>query len=383
MIEDYSFLGASDREPQTSTWETEPNTDPGSANIVFFTTDLSKNALGRTYCLWQLATSLGWSSVVVSLQGETIWEPLRNTAFANACLRMTRDEMQHALALFDADLYIAVKPLEASFGVAMEMSALFGIPILLDVDDPDLDAHLSWARPIRRMAKQILKPKELKVAKQLRSAARRYPTIVSSPTLQSRYSGVVIPHIREDMEAGRPHVTRNATVAFVGSNRAHKGINLLRQAVSQVQDLHFKLIVTDTPPIDAKPWEEWVGMTSLEQGLEIVSAADIVVIPSLNLPYANGQLPVKLIDAMLLGRAIAISKVEPMPWALGGHGVVFKPGSARAIEAALRELANPELRSVLGNSARERARNMFLVSTNISRFEFAVRSAIKNSTGTS
>ena len=345
-------------------------------DIVFFTLDLSKNSVGRTYCLWQLATRLGWTSTVVSLHGDEVWRPLRGTPFAEACVRMTSGEIESSQRIRDADLFIAVKPLEDSFGLAMKTSAQLGVPILLDVDDPDLDAHLSWARPIRRIAKQVVRPRALATAKRLRAAASRYPTIVSNPVLQARYAGSIIPHIREDIGAGRPHTSRTPTVAFVGSNTAHKGLDLLREAIASVQDLGFELVITDVAPDDAKSWERWVGTTSLDEGLKIVAEADIVILPSLNLPYANGQLPAKLMDAMLLGRAIAVSNIEPMPWALGGHGLVFEPGSASAIESSLRQLVDPALRAALGADARERALQMFLVGPNAPVFERAARAAL-------
>lgn len=344
-------------------------------DIIFYTLDLSKNSLGRTYCLWQLATALGWTSTVVSLHGDEVWKPLRDTPFAAACVKMTVDELERSKRIKESDLFIAIKPLESSFGLAMAMSSKLGIPLLLDVDDPDLDAHLSWARPHRRIAKQIVRPKALATAKRLRAAAGSFPTIVSNPVLQARYSGSIIPHIREDIGTGNPHVSEDPTVAFVGSNQAHKGLDLLREAVAAVQDLGYKLVITDTAPPDARPWERWIGATSLSEGLGIVAESDVVVLPSLNLPYANGQLPAKLIDAMLLGRALAVSNIEPMPWAIGGHGMVFEPGSARAIESSLRELANPELRTKLGEAARKRALELFVVASNSHVFEATARAA--------
>jgi hypothetical protein len=57
---------------------------------------------------------------------------------------------------------------------------------------------------------------------------------------------------------------------------------------------------------------------------------------------------------MILGRAIVVINVPPMPWAHGNTGRVVRTGSKRAITTALRELASPSLRETLSRAARDR-----------------------------
>ena len=167
-------------------------------------------------------------------------------------------------------------------------------------------------------------------------------------------------------------------VAFVGSNNAHKGLPQLRAAVAAVQDIGYTLVITDDRPEDAKPWERWTGRTTMEVGTTLVSSADVVVIPSLDKPFARGQLPAKLVDAMILGRAVVVTDIEPMPWALGDTGIVIRPGSVRDISVALRYLSDPSTRQTLGSSARARALKMFIAAASVSKFEHAARSAIES-----
>nr|RZI35512.1 hypothetical protein BJQ95_02100 [Cryobacterium sp. SO1] len=344
-------------------------------NIVLFTPDVSANSVGRTYCLWLLAKQLDWHVTVVSTRGVSVWAPLSDTAFAQDCVVIPHSELDRSALILNADLILAVKPVQSSFGIALELSTRLRIPLLLDVDDPDLDAHLSWSRPHRRIAKQIVRPRALATAKRLRAAARSVPVIVSNPVLQARYGGTIVPHIRLDPGIGAPHVRSQPTIAFVGSNRQHKGVSHLRKAVAKMQEFGLRLTITDTPPVDAKPWEDWTGPTSLEKGLGLVAGADIVVIPSLNLSYARGQLPAKLVDAMIMGRAIIVSNIEPMPWALGNHGVTIRPGSVRSIRKALRQVLDPQVRKALGDDARVRALGMFTVESNTGVFSQAIASA--------
>jgi glycosyltransferase involved in cell wall biosynthesis len=168
-------------------------------------------------------------------------------------------------------------------------------------------------------------------------------------------------------------------VAFVGTNRAHKGIDILRSAVANLQTEGYRLIITDDEPDDSKPWEQWTGATSMAEGIRIVASSDVVIIPSINLAYARGQLPAKLMDAMMLGRAIAVTNIEPMPWALGSGGRVILPGSVEAVEEVLVEFRDPLVRKNLGTLARARALALFVASPYIDVFHNAVNDAISQS----
>ena len=348
--------------------------------VVFFTPNFSDNSLGRTYCLWELAQELGWDSAIVTPKDSEIWPPLSGTLFAQSCSALNVGGTQERPELVEADLFIAVKPLESSFGVAYDLAGKFGKPVLLDIDDPDMEAQLSWRQPIRRFARGLVHRRRIKAVRKLRKRAKSVPTVVSNPVLQKRYGGPIIPHVRPDIGSGAEHTSDKPEVAFVGSIRGHKGLELLREAVANIRKSGITLTVTDVAPIDAKPWEKWVGTTSLSEGLSIVANADIVVIPSLDVPFAHGQLPAKLIDAMMLGRAIAVSSIEPMPWALNGTGRVLKPGSVEDIEEALLELAEPEVRARLGSAARRHALETFVVPANTKPFRDAAYLAVSSFT---
>jgi glycosyltransferase involved in cell wall biosynthesis len=344
--------------------------------VVYITADLADNSLGRTYCLWELSNALGWDSKVVSTRGERIWGPLENTRFAEDCALVEEDALWSLESVTDADIIIAVKPLPTSFGIALRLSVKSAKPLLLDIDDPDLEASLSWEKPLRRMGKSLLRRRRIAELKHMRASVRSVPVIVSNPVLAARYGGVVIPHIRTDLGPGRLHTSRNPTVAFVGSNRPHKGVELLRAAIARTQDLEYRLIVTDVAPADARPWETWIGSTTLEDGIRLVGESDVVVVPSSDVPFARGQLPAKLVDAMLLARAIVVTDIEPMPWAVGPGALVISADSIDAIELALRDLADPKVRTRIGIEARARALKTFTVGPNIAAFEKAVRGAV-------
>jgi glycosyltransferase involved in cell wall biosynthesis len=157
-------------------------------------------------------------------------------------------------------------------------------------------------------------------------------------------------------------------VAFIGTNRPHKGIKQLRGAVAELAAVGFRLVITDAAPSDAREWEEWIGPTTLKRGLEIVHGCDIVATPSLRQPYAFGQVPVKLIDAMLAARPVVVSHVGPMPWAVGNGGILVKPGSQQSLVRALKRLADPSERERLGMLGRQLALDRYTVEAQRENF---------------
>lgn len=343
--------------------------------VALFVRRLQDNALGRAYFLWQLAQVAGMSVEIFSAEGDEVWGPLAGTPFAADCHSVLADGDHPGFARFD--LVIAVKPLPESFGIAERIAAASGTPLMIDVDDPDLEYELSLQYPLRRLGKLLLRGRRSRALYRARRRIRSYPTITSNPWLHARYGGIVIPHAREDTGPGRPHAERPPVIAFVGTNRPHKGVDELRAAVAATQAEGYSLTITDDPPHDAQPWERWVGSgNTLDEGLEMVRGSDVVVTPNRDGEHGRGQLPAKLIDAMLLGRAIVVTDVEPMPWAIGDAGLVARAGSAQSLSEALRRLADPALRERLGAAARERALRLFSLEANAPVFEEAVRSAI-------
>jgi glycosyltransferase involved in cell wall biosynthesis len=272
---------------------------------------------------------------------------------------------------------IAVKPLPTSFGVALDAVARAGAPLLLDVDDPDIEVRTTW-RPLRERLRHPLPPERRRELMRLGSLARTTPLLVSNPVLQRMYGGVVVPHVREPVPAPAYSSTTTPTVRFVGSVRAHKGVELLRRAVAEEspQD-RLRLEVTADRPSDAAPWERWLGSTTVEEGARLVAEADVIAVPSLPNAWSPAQLPAKLIDAMAAGRAVVASDTEPVSWALGRTGVVVPAGDRDALTKALHHLRVPAVRQALGEAARERAVELFSTAAVAPVFEAAARAAMR------
>ncbi len=347
--------------------------------VILLTPNFDNNSLGRTFCLWLLAKHLGFDVRVCGVKGSVIWKPLSSSEFAGDCIVPTTAAEAKSIVLEQirqADLVIAVKPLPSSFGVAIELCELADVPLLLDIDDPDLEVRTLWLPLYERLARRLLRPRYRELLK-LRELTKHYERIVSNPVLKRMYGGEIIPHVRTlsvaDPIYGDSH---RPVVRFVGSPRGHKGTSVLRKAVARLADRGFSLEVTAPAPEDPHEWERWLGQTSMREGAALVATADIVAIPSLVNSWSPAQLPAKLVDAMIHGRAIVASRTEPMEWALAGTGVLVDPGDIDGLASALERLESPEARRELGTRARERAIELFTVERVAPTFLRAIERAV-------
>lgn len=351
-------------------------------DICFLTDSTTSNSLGRVYSLWLLAEDLGYRSIVIAGTGNQIWGPVAGTAFAEN----VHTDDGHPGGWRDAAdrsaVVVCVKLLPWQIGCARTLVMSGRTSIVFDVDEPDVEAGLSQDHALRSIAKHILRPvRTARFAWARDHVKPPFQITVSNPQLLSRYPGRVLPHVRVDhapqQREERPVVPGTCCISFVGTNRGHKGLPLLRTAVAGLYDggAPLRLAITDSPPDDAHPWESWVGQTSLEEGLSIVSRSDIAVIPSLRTMFSEGQLPVKLVDAMMLGKPIIGSDLPPIRWALGDAGVLFPPGNAAELGRAIKKLQDRELRVDIGRRARRRFLELFSIRANAPIFKDAVESA--------
>lgn len=342
--------------------------------VVLVTESIESNSLGRTHALWTIARSLGADVSIVSPRGEQVWSPLRGSEFAEHLTVFSQGHVPRVVR--EANVIVGCKPLPWSLGIAHQWAADLGTPLVADVDDADLEAGGAGQSPVERMMRTAgIPPWIRREPRKLARILRATSVITSNPTLQKRWGGEVIPHVREPGPSGADHTSWEPTVSFVGTMRRHKGADVLRRAVANLRDINARLIVTDSPPDDAKPWESWIGATNIDDGMKVVASSDIAAIPSLETRFSRAQLPAKLMDAMVTGRAVVASDLPPIEWALAGSGRLVAPGSASHLEAAIRHFADPAVRAEAGIAARQRALDRFTVSANEARFTKAIESA--------
>jgi len=334
--------------------------------VSFFAHTALGNAIGRTYSLWLLTEELGWDARIHVPDADRVWAPLQDEKRFRSCFRTSIDEAG------SSDVLVAVKPLPGSFGLALRVRARTGHPLVLDVDDPDWEWAFGFHRrhAFVRAARRILRGRpafpvdgggtnrrpHLAAYREsrLRGRARHLGAVaISNPTLSRWYPGTLVPHVRVPVPVPSASQGAGLRVAFVGTPRQHKGIEVLRSAARSVDGV--RLLVTAAAPPDASSNEEWIGETSLAAGLRLVGDADVVALPSLDTGYARYQFPVKVIDAMLAERAIVASDLAPLRWAAEGAALFVPPGDVESLARALDRLRDPTFRESLGRRGRSMA----------------------------
>ncbi len=325
-----------------------------SLRVSIIVHDMSDGAVARAEALHNALVALGHRPRTLSTHGERgVWLPLARSEYARTCSIVPAAEVG-AVVAEGTDLLLAVKPLPSSLGLAMGLARQHRLPLLADVDDPDVEVRSLWL-PRRVLARRLRRdPRAIARLLALRNAARRLPTTVSNPVLQRMYGGELVPHARRDRGAGAPHTSDRPWLAFVGTARSHKGIDLLRQAAERLAPEGWTLVVTDYAPVDPRPWESWMG-PEVPDSHGLLCRSDVVAIPSTDDGRGRAQLPMKLVDAMQAGRGVVVSDAGPLAWAAGPHVPTFPAGDVDGLVAALRPLRDPVVRARVGAVAREQA----------------------------
>lgn len=317
---------------------------------------------------------------IVGFSNGEIWEPLRNdTSIEYRPIRF-RHRLGYAFGAAHAvrthvegKLILAVKPIQASFGLGLTAKRILGRPLLLDIDDWEM-GFLS--KSVCREA-QLLKQRWFSdVNSPLYTRWLNGKTgcadavTVSSSFLQKRFGGFWIGQARDEtiFDAARFGHRKIATktVLFLGTAREHKGLDDLVAGWSLVKSPNARLRIVGTPledPIIKRMAERaddrvsFDGLIPFEQVPETIAAADVFVLPQRNCRASVGQMPMKLIDAMALGCAIIGTSVGDIPfWLHDGAGLIVQPSNPASLAHEIDRLimANSEERKTLGQLARQR-----------------------------
>jgi hypothetical protein len=324
-----------------------------------------RNRIGRAFSLWLTAREAGLPFRYIGIDDGPLWEPLREHEEFRSDVQVAKDiadleEQVSAEVGQDAVLMIC-KPRPELLSLSRKLAR--SVPVIVDIDDPELEVGWGTTR-LRSKVALVARygPSRFRFG-WARRVVKRMNVITSSPVLQSRYGGEVVPHVREAVPVPTAHDRDPALfrVGFIGTPRPYKGIEEVRAAVAELAtERGVRVCITASPPGDALPWEEWVGATSLQAGIRLLDSCDAVAIVSHPGPWGDLQVPVKLIDAMHASVPAVITPRPPLLWAAGGACVVVPDGCVSEISKALRLIADDcSLAQALRSAARRRALSTF------------------------
>jgi glycosyltransferase involved in cell wall biosynthesis len=204
------------------------------------------------------------------------------------------------------------------------------------------------------------------LADQIRALAGRPAVVIPNGADPERFNPA-----RADPERvrARHHLAGRLIVGWTGILRDWHGLDLLLDAVSAVRDVTL-LIVGDGPArasVEERAAACRIGDRVVITGRvahgempDYMAAMDIAVVADERTGVAS---PMKLLEYMAMGRAVVAPRAANIRDVVeeGVDGLLFEPGSARELAAAVQKLAgDAPLRHALGQAARskvERERN--------------------------
>ncbi len=268
-----------------------------------------------------------------------------------------------------ADVLIAVKPYLASYGVALLAGECRHLPVILDLDDLDTQLVPKTSMSLEETLDSLRDPASTMYLRILsRATAAAAAITVASTRLQARFGGTLVPHgcpvetmdpdaVSRD-EARRHFGFSGPVVLFPGTRRTHKGLKPLAKAVALVSGA--RLAVLCRPDDFTQPeWQAFplirLPVMSYASLPALLAAADVVAIPQLDSEAASHQMPMKVYDAMAMGKPIVASAVSDLPETLEGCARLVPPGDVPSLAQAIRDLLeNPTQAARLGERARAR-----------------------------
>lgn len=367
--------------------------------ISLVVSDLSSSGAGRwggavrPFLLSQALKKIGCEVEIIGFSDEEL-SPSINTEIISA-ISITNSKYypsfwKAAEQLFQkmtGDIIYAYKLKPTSFGLCLLNKIKTRKPVFLDIDDWELSWHggESWKyRPnLKQLARDILKhegslrqpdhPFYLKLIERFVAQADR--VTLHNQFLQQRFGGVYLPNgkdihlfdpVQYNSEVSKQQhgLSQYKVLMFPGAPRPYKGVEDVLTALDHINDPELRLVIVGGSPYDdydqelMQKWGRWLIKLPNhppDKMPEIVSAADIIVVPQRDVPAAQAQFPLKLTDGMAMAKPIIATQVGDIPQILQDTGYLVEPSSPDQIAKQIQLIfANRNLAIEKGKQARQR-----------------------------
>ena len=327
--------------------------------ITILSHNLTSNAVMRAHRLALAARHFAEVRVIGPVKHRGAWaalpqEPWITPVESKNLPKFYKIALEMILAS-EADVLIAVKPYLASYGVALLAGECRKIPVILDIDDLDVELSRKIDRTLGENLQDLRDPAStiyLRILSKATSAASGIT--VASSLLQARFGGTLVPH-------GCP--VEQMDPAAVDREQARKrfgfsGLVVVFPGTRRIPNT--RLAVLSRPEDFTEPeWKEYplirIPLIPYSSLPELLAAADVVAIPQLETEAASHQMPMKVYDAMAMARPIVASMVSDLPTVLDGCARLVPPGDVSSLAKAIRDLLqDPAQAESLGEKARAR-----------------------------
>jgi glycosyltransferase involved in cell wall biosynthesis len=366
--------------------------------------DLAAGGMTRAYALAQALAHAGYGVEILGVmltKGSLYPFPPANIKVTQVSGPSTLFALLRLLARLDGDIIYAIKPRPSSYGVALLKRLINGRPVMLDIDDWEL-AEVSAAREQKKSvsATQAQRPRGIvtqvkKTGRHLRHLRRwlnvtdqRYikwldraickadAITVNTRFVQNLYGGIYVPQCKDtvkydpdryDPDDSRRHygLADYIVLMFPGTPRPHKGLEDMLAAMGILQNPRIRLVLVGGRSsgeryIDElmKRWRQWIVRLPAfpaEEMPRVVAAAHAVVVAQRDTAIARAQFPMKLTDAMAMGKPVITTTVGDIPEIIGNTGYLVQPSSPEQLAAAVDSIVkDPQAALNRGRQARDR-----------------------------
>jgi len=341
--------------------------------ITILSHNLTSNAAMRAHRLGLAARHFAEVTVIGPVKHRGAWavlppEPWIKSVESKNLPKFFKNAVEMVRAC-DGDALIAVKPYLTSFGLALVAAECRNTRVILDLDDLDVALGPKRSNTLEQNLEDLRDPASAIYLRVFTKAASAASAItVASTRLQERFGGTLVPHgcpveqfdpaVVDREKARKRYGFSGPVVLFPGTRRTHKGVKPLAKAVARVPGA--KMAVFCRPEDYCEP--EWKDAPLIRLPLvpyadlpAVLAAADVVAIPQLETEAASHQMPMKVYDAMAMGRPIVATTVSDLPQVLKGCAQLVPPGDVAALASGIYTLLkDPAGARVLGEQARKR-----------------------------
>ena len=368
--------------------------------ISLVVSDLSEGGTLRAFLLAQVLKSLNHTVEIVGfIYGkEIITAPPSGMTIVSVPGKNYPGFLSSAKELLqklDGDIIYVCKPKPRSFGIGLLKKISSKCPLFLDIDDWELSWHGGYEFKYRPSVKQLYRD----IFKQ--NGALKFPdhplyvqwmeklvsmadvVTIDTQFLQQRFGGIYLPNGKDTdifnpdkydstVSKERYGLSEYRVLMFPGAPRPHKGVEDVLIALDKLNKPDLKLVIVGSNPYDdydTKLIEKWgnriikLSKFPVETMPEVLTAADVVVVPQRKNYTTLAQFPLKLTDGMAMGKPVLSTKVGDIPEILGDTGYLVEPDSPDEIAEQIKLIFdNLESAKEKGRKARERCVEKYSVS---------------------
>lgn len=254
--------------------------------------------------------------------------------------------------------------------VVLGIARLRGKRVILTVHNVDPHERAWWKRALNssvlRLADEYIVHNEGNRGRFLKKTGTKKPVhVIPHPIIEIQKSSIP----REELRKRYGYGSENRVLLFFGNIRPYKGLDILIEAFSLLEDPAARLIVA------GKPWEDFRSYRRLiEQGgiesrvqllldfipeakaAELFKISDLVVFPYRDFDASSGAASL----ALRFGKASLVTKVGGLPDLVGDPALVAMPGDSQDLLEKMRFALNHqgELEFLM-----KRNRDLFLPET--------------------